>query len=196
VCLTPLAFVLLAISLGIGTGDSVTRYFTSARDQLPGLTEAMSVLSDKTIALFYCAYAFWGFSRVARHKPQEARLALFFALVQLCVTILLVYFFKFSLGKPRPLPLLSGAAYSPWVGDSDFHSFPSGHSAEITGAASLPAVLLRRYGISLIMGMIIALIGFSRVYLSRHHLSDIVAGCAAGTFASLLTYHLHSRESA
>ena len=105
VCLTPLAAVLLAISLGIGTGNGVTLYFTSARDQLPGITEAMTVLSDRTVVIFYCAYAFFGFFCVARHKPQQARLAIFFALVQLCLTIFLVHFFKFAIGRPRPLPL-------------------------------------------------------------------------------------------
>lgn len=193
--LAPLALVLLLITSCIGVGDDVTLYFEMTRAEHPRLTEAVTVLTDWTTDVLYCGYVLVLAHGLFRRNPRQVRLVLFFALVQLCMTVIVVQFFKISIGRPRPVPSLAGAEYRPWVLDTDAHSFPSGHSAEIAGAASLPAVLLRRYGITLCMGLLIGAVCFSRIYLSRHHLSDVVAGSVAGVVASLLTYYLYRRES-
>jgi membrane-associated phospholipid phosphatase len=45
------------------------------------------------------------------------------------------------------------------------------------------------------MGLLIAFVGFSRLYLSRHHLSDVAVGMACGALAGLFVHYLYCRES-
>ena len=47
---------------------------------------------------------------------------------------------------------------------------------------------------TLFLGLIVALVGFSRIYLSMHHISDVAGGLVAGVLAGLLNHHLCSRE--
>lgn len=98
---------------------------------------------------------------------------------------------KLAFHRPRPK-----LAYTPL----DTYSFPSGHAA---GSAAIYAVLLylvarhRSIGIrlactGLFVGLV-ALIGFSRLYLQVHYLSDVLAGISLGAAwvaACLFVYEL------
>jgi membrane-associated phospholipid phosphatase len=69
------------------------------------------------------------------------------------------------------------------------YSFPSGHSAGSVAGYGLMAYCLalrwpgrrRRLGLVVGLGLVVLLIGFSRIYLGRHFLSDVLAGFALGT---------------
>ncbi len=83
--------------------------------------------------------------------------------------------------RPRPQfehPLLVETSYS----------FPSGHAMEsfvVYGMLTYFAVLAlrsweQRVGVVLGAALLVVLIGFSRMYLGVHYLSDVLAGYAAG----------------
>jgi len=192
ICFAPLAAMPAALALGIGSGDDLTRYFTALRADMPGLTRGMEFLTNWLIYALYAVYAFFILNALVAGNRSELRRGLIFILAQLLCTVLLVQFLKIAIGRPRPLVALGGAEFAPWVLNKDYHSFPSGHTAESAGAASVLAVRFRRPALSLFLGLIIALVAFSRLYLSRHHLSDIVGGACAGLAASLLNFHLCS----
>lgn len=90
-----------------------------------------------------------------------------------------------KLAFDRPRPPFHDPALS-----LDSPSFPSGHatgSAAVYGA--LMIVLLRnlatgRARVVSVAGLVplVALIGFSRIYLGAHYLSDVLAGLALGTW--------------
>ena len=73
-------------------------------------------------------------------------------------------------------------------------SFPSGHALESTAvygglALTLGRRLRRRCPRAVVFALGVALpllIGFSRVYLSVHYLTDVLAGWAAGLALALL----------
>lgn len=69
------------------------------------------------------------------------------------------------------------------------HSFPSGHTAS-SFAAAIALLRMKRGWIFLIPA---AIIGFSRVYLCVHFLSDIIAGALLGTICAWLSSLLFSR---
>jgi membrane-associated phospholipid phosphatase len=82
----------------------------------------------------------------------------------------------------------------------DTYSFPSGHAMISTAAYGAFAYLawsrLRRRRSRLLLvsstGLLVALIGFSRLYLGVHYLSDVLAGVAAGAFWLAVSIALQS----
>jgi membrane-associated phospholipid phosphatase len=100
--------------------------------------------------------------------------------------MLIVGFLGYGLLKDlyaRPRPLVHDAA----IVESNF-SFPSGHSFESLVAYGFLAYLLlplfhRRASRLLLLGgaaLVVLAIGFSRIFLGAHYLSDVVGGYAAG----------------
>lgn len=82
---------------------------------------------------------------------------------------------KYTISKQRP-------------DNSDFHSFPSGHTA--CGFVSA-AYLQRRYGWT-IGGPAFALatyVGWARIYSRRHDFWDVLAGAAVGTASAYIYTH-------
>lgn len=96
-------------------------------------------------------------------------------------SVVLILLLKFLFARPRPYfeqPLLL----------ETYYSFPSGHAMEavvLYGMLAYFAVLsLRTWRVcaAVVFGtsILVLLIGFSRVYLGVHYLSDVAAGFAAG----------------
>ncbi|MFZ9915425.1 MAG: phosphatase PAP2 family protein [Phycisphaerales bacterium] len=99
---------------------------------------------------------------------------------------LLVTLFKLS-GRMRPKLLLEQGLYGfkPFTTGYDFRSFPSGH-ATTCGAAFMVLALAFPRGRwpLLVVGVAIA---STRVAITAHYLSDILAGLALGMACALLT---------
>lgn len=82
----------------------------------------------------------------------------------------------------------------------DSYSFPSGHAMISAAAYGALAYLawphLRTYRRRALLvaatALVVALIGFSRLYLGVHYLSDVLAGVAGGVFWLSLSIALHS----
>ena len=189
-CLAPLAVMIVFLASGVGTGDELTCCFTALRGEMPLLTETMEFLTSWLLYGIYAVYGLFLLRACITGDRACVVRVLIFALAQIVCTVLLVQFAKTAIGRPRPLLALGGAPYSPWVLESDLHSLPSGHTAEASGAASVLAAEFRRSALSLVLGLFVALVAFSRLYLSRHHLSDVVAGACLGLGASLLNFYL------
>jgi membrane protein DedA with SNARE-associated domain len=91
---------------------------------------------------------------------------------------ILVKLLKWTIGRPRPLSLYSGV---------EQYAFPSGHATSSMVIYGFLAFLIARRQPPLIRTFIaaitvvgIALIGFSRLYLGAHWLSDVLAGWSFG----------------
>jgi membrane-associated phospholipid phosphatase len=94
---------------------------------------------------------------------------------------LLNRYLKLVFYRPRPHfddPLLAFTGYS----------FPSGHTMAATVLYGILAVLLmtkvkrKRFKVlvAISAGLLIALVGFSRMYLGAHYLSDVLGAVAEG----------------
>ena len=101
---------------------------------------------------------------------------------------------------PRARP--SVHADTRWGGprfSSKFHSFPSGHVGASTAFFGVLLIARRRIGLACLP--IPILIGFSRMYIGAHYLSDVVCAAVLGTLcAFVIAYFLllpiESRRSA
>jgi len=89
---------------------------------------------------------------------------------------------------PRARP--SVHAETRWGGphfSSKYHSFPSGHVAAST--AFFGVLLIARRRVGLLCLPIPILIGFSRMYLGAHYVSDVVCAAVLGIFCALVVAH-------
>ena len=88
-------------------------------------------------------------------------------------TGVIVWGMKEIIGRKRPLDDVVGNP-----------AFPSGHTAYAFAGATLLAARYPKLRIPLYIGA--GLVGFTRIYLGRHYLSDVIAGAAVGTITGAL----------
>src|SRR5207247_5588328 len=98
---------------------------------------------------------------------------------------------KVATGRARPsvnteAQHLAGQSAG-WNGprlSSKYHAFPSGHVAASTAFFGVLLLAKRRIGLACLP--IPILIGFSRMYLGAHYLSDVVCAAVLGILCALL----------
>lgn len=121
------------------------------------------------------------------HRRQDVLLPLWIAIVGAQAT---TWIGKYVIERQRPEFLTPATAFSP--------SFPSGHA---TGAMAVYGFLAyvvardigspaRRYDIAYWTLVLVALIGFSRIFLTVHYASDVAGGFLVGGFWLLVGFTL------
>ncbi|MEO6683719.1 MAG: phosphatase PAP2 family protein [Ginsengibacter sp.] len=114
------------------------------------------------------------------------------------IALLLMYIFKGIYQRPRPL--------DPFLKAASGFSFPSGHTLNGLVFFGLVMLFLWRFcqnnllkiSGTIVLGMIILMIGFSRIYLRVHYASDVLGGLALGTAwltSSLIIFDYWRRKS-
>ncbi len=156
--------------------DRLVRFFT-----------AMTALGDRRTVITLMT----GLSAIlwiARHRQVAAGLWAGAAGSALSVALLKVLF-----ARPRPeIGVFAETSFS----------FPSGHAAgSVASLAMMVYVLwrvgwLRAPGASLLAISVVFLVGFSRIYLVEHYLSDVLAGYLVGAMWSIGAIWLIHRQSA
>jgi undecaprenyl-diphosphatase len=196
ICLAPLALTLTLIVAFIGNDDDVARTFMQISAEQPALTTAMRLTSRWVPYLFYAAYCIALVRALLTKNRPLLRLTLVFFLAQACFAFLLVRIIKISIGLPRPYAALDGAEPVPFsFNNSDQHSFPSGHTSAAALSVSCTAYIFRNYPLSLLMGLLLALVGFSRIYLIMHHPSDVAAGMCIGLAGNIFIHRICNRRT-
>ena len=98
---------------------------------------------------------------------------------------------KISTGRARP----NVQAEAQWHGlkfTPSYNSFPSGHTAASTAFFATLAFASWRIGLGLLA--IPLLIGFSRMYVGAHYLSDVVCAALLGALVAYLVARRMTRE--
>jgi membrane-associated phospholipid phosphatase len=104
-----------------------------------------------------------------------------------------------KIGVSRARPSVKLERVEPWSRfSSNYHAFPSGHVAAST--AFFGVLFFASWRIGLACLPIVILIGFSRLYLAAHYLSDVVCAAILGILSALLVTHfffqpIHNQES-
>ena len=112
-------------------------------------------------------------------------------LIALAIAGVAGHVIKRTTGRARP----SVKSEEVWNGprlSSKFHAFPSGHVAAST--AFFAVLLFANWRIGLACLPIPILIGFSRMYVAAHYLSDVVFAAVLGIFCAILVDRLFLRE--
>ena len=99
---------------------------------------------------------------------------------------------KRSIPRARP----SVHADARWGGphfSSKYHSFPSGHVGASTAFFGVLLIARRRIGLACLA--IPILIGFSRMYIGAHYLSDVICASVLGGLCAVVVAHFLFRKS-
>jgi membrane-associated phospholipid phosphatase len=98
---------------------------------------------------------------------------------------------KISTGRARPSVKLEQGWNGPsW--SSKYHAFPSGHVD--ASVAFFVVLLFANWRVGLPCLTIPTVIGFSRMYLGAHYLSDVVCAAVLGILAAILVTHFFLRR--
>lgn len=118
-------------------------------------------------------------------------------LVALIVCTIITHLFKrvIFVGAPRPLVLLKEAARTvPLIKDNrHWNSFPSGHTSTAFTTSLLLAFVVRRKWAPYVFTLIAFLVGYSRVYLAQHFVTDVLAGICVGIVSAYVALLIHER---
>lgn len=98
---------------------------------------------------------------------------------------------KISTGRARPAVETDAAWRGPSL-QARYNAFPSGHTVASTAFFATLALASWRIGAGCLL--IPLLIGFSRMYVAAHHLSDVVAGAVVGFLAAYFIVRWRLRE--
>jgi membrane-associated phospholipid phosphatase len=190
-----LAFALLAQAYTTGSPVvEVDAWLASSlhANLVPSATTFLSTVttlgSTAGLALVAAAAAAY---LLRRGRRRDAALVV----VTLVVAQLLTWILKAIFERPRP-------TFDDPVATASWFSFPSGHAlSSIAVYGALAYVVARgvgspraRTGVLGAAALLVATIGFSRLYLGVHYLTDVLAGYSAGLALLLLAIGaLHAR---
>ena len=107
----------------------------------------------------------------------------------ICTVITHVFKRVIFIDEPRPLRLLQDLARAvPIVKQNNYvNSFPSGHTSTAFTFALLLAFIVRRKFAIYVFPLIAFVVGYSRVYLAQHFVTDVLAGMVVGIISSYLS---------
>lgn len=97
-----------------------------------------------------------------------------------CIAIKLIY------RKERPVEQARDNIYN----KIDANSFPSVHSARISLIAAMFSLYFKDTPIFIISIIIMLGVGYSRIYLKRHHSIDVLAGFLIGIITAIIAFNI------
>lgn len=111
-----------------------------------------------------------------------------FVFITVAVSGIVVNLLKVVAGRMRPKLFLREAehGFDPFSFGHDFASFPSGHATTLAAASFALALILPQWRWPILAsGMALA---FTRVMVTAHFLSDVIAGVALGMLSSWIVF--------
>ncbi len=187
-----LAFVLLlaaglAVSLALGDGEIVTHVHFSRWVQ--GHFAFLRTATDVGLYPFYIIFLALFLYGHLRGEMWMKLVAQAYLLSQLLGSVLVVRVLKMALGRARPDATPLPGFESLWTGftwDAKFHSFPSGHSADIVTSVVFMALAVRAPWAAWLFVLWALAISLSRLALAKHYPTDALAGAAIALAACYL----------
>lgn len=190
----PLVLVVAACFACIGGEDAVAAFFVQWRAEHPEALKAVRFYTDWGNPALYVVFAAMLALGVKKRRADLAAWALAYLAAQLLFSLAIERVLKIGIGRPRPGV---GGPFVPFSLDAAHNAMPSGHTAEMSVQTACLALFARSLAVPLLMGLLLALMGASRLAVGAHHPTDLLAGmavgCLGGAFASRLAPRLVPR---
>lgn len=185
IALAPLVVLLVLLAQHFADEASVYHFFHQFRHGHSFLTASVRLLTDWGNPFFYGVYGLLFWYGWKTNNTDLMRFVLAYVVVQILVSFGVVRILKITLGRPRPG---EGELLHTFSFASRYNSLPSGHTCEIVGACLALVLYRQKLALSLVLGIVIALVAASRIYLGMHHPSDVAFGLLLGAFAGWVIY--------
>lgn len=180
----PMLAMLAVIWFSFPTEVHVALFFKEHAANNRDIAFILKLVTDWSNVVFYLLYGWMLMMAFRSNNYEQKRYIVILLVVQAIVAGLCVHFIKHTIGRPRPG---QGWYYDPITTKGTYHSLPSGHTTEITGW-SLPLVFRKyQYWLTGLLGLLVGLVGFTRIYLSWHHPTDVFFGWLLGSFGGFTT---------
>lgn len=114
-------------------------------------------------------------------------------LISFLVSALLAQLMKNLFSMPRPKEFFSPGQYTYFIDgitNRGFSSFPSGHTTSVFALATMLALFEKNKKWNILYLLVAVGVGYSRIYLGQHFLSDVLAGSLIGMLLSVLVHWL------
>lgn len=151
----------------------------------------VSLLADHQVfnVILFSLFLYLGAAALSRGLTPGQRLALY-ACLAVAVAMLMGETLKWFFGRYRPEMLFDQGRYGfSFLAHQDSrHSFPSGHNFRIFSALTALSLIWPRSRVWLLS--LAAVVGASRVVVTRHYPSDVVAGAFVGIFCALWVWRI------
>lgn len=118
-------------------------------------------------------------------KNKNSSMKILFLLVSIAASGLVNALIKWIAGRNRPINLFNHDwfGFNFWEITYELNSFPSGHAATVLALATALSILFPRVGALAFIPA--AAIAMSRVLITAHFVSDVIAGAAVGAVCTL-----------
>lgn len=129
--------------------------------------------------------------------PKTRKLAIV-VFASYAVSGLLAQLIKNILEAPRPSVYFTLAQYHKFVAGVDLagaHSFPSGHTTTAFSLATVFACYTQNKKVQIICLALALAVGYSRIYLGQHFLTDVLVGSIFGTLTSILAVVIAEKKT-
>lgn len=187
----PMLMLVVSLWMGLGSEAALATVCKLHRAVHPNFAATLRFVTDWANLLLYIPFLMLLGRALLRGDTVTRRFVFTFAILQILIAVIAVNFLKIAIGRARPS---EAPGISPFSLRGAYHSMPSGHTAEATGTISALALWWGRDGAALALGLVLALLAFTRIYLGWHHPSDVLAGWALGSATGLLAHRLSHRS--
>lgn len=188
----PLLGLLALFAALFGTEAEPLQLFRLHKDEHDAFEAVVRFITDWGNPAFYVVYLSILVRGVRWGDRRRVRFVVAYIVAQLLIALLAVTLTKMALGRPRPEA--DTTLYNMLTLDSYHHSLPSGHTTEITGSCLALALWLGNRRWSLFLGLCIAVMGFSRMYLFQHYPTDVFFGWMLGSVSGFAAYSFGATE--
>ena len=136
--------------------------------------------------LFFIIFRF-----ISKNKLYASEL--FFIFSSLSCSGLMLIFIKWLAGRHRPVDYFNHGYFGfDFFGVGyELTSFPSGHAQTVFTLAMVLTILFPRWRIPLFL--VAGTVSASRIILTAHYLSDVIAGAAVGIFCTMAVKYIFDR---
>lgn len=154
---------------------------------------SVSVYGERFGGFVAPALAIFPYALFSLHFPREENKAEYSQKISvwrdsaraLFASTLLVWSGKTIIGRARPYLQEGAWSFEPFAfNDSGRNAFPSGHTSSAFAIAHVLSSHAKHWGVSVFLYGSASLTAFSRVYDSKHWLSDVLVGGALGYLAA------------
>jgi membrane-associated phospholipid phosphatase len=162
---------------------SLARYCRTLNRSVIDIAEIVTNLGITRWYLIVSGALFLFFGFIYKNKLQSMRSLFVFTSLSLCG--ILITIIKWLAGRHRPINLFNHGSFGfDYFGVGyEMTSFPSGHAQTIFTLATALTILFPRLGIPLFISAL--LVSATRIILTAHYLSDVIAGAGIGMLCTL-----------